>query len=205
MTATPAPPAPPSLFVAGHPALEFLNSAYAPGGQLIETIGDGRALLDWMTVAKLISEAEAATLARRFGRKALDATAVEARIVREWARTWLTAWRASPGRDYRGEITVLNKLLARETRGRELIAVKNQLQLLERLRFADASALLAPIAGEIARLVAHEDPALIKSCAGSDCTLWFLDRTKAHRRLFCSATACGNRAKVAAFRARQRE
>ena len=46
------------------------------------------------------------------------------------------------------------------------------------------------------------DPALLKACAGADCTLWFLDRTKAHRRMFCSATACGNRAKVAAFRRR---
>ena len=48
----------------------------------------------------------------------------------------------------------------------------------------------------------QEDPALLKACAGADCTLWFMDRTKAHRRMFCSATACGNRAKVAAFRRR---
>ncbi len=205
MTATPSPSVARSLFVAGHPALDFLNSAYTPSGQLIETIGDGRALLDWMTAAKLIGEAEAAAFARRFGRKALDATAAEARTVREWARTWLSAWRASPGRDYRDEIAVLNKLLARETRGRELIAVKNRLQLIERLRFTDTGSLLAPIASDIAHLVADEDPALVKSCAGADCTLWFLDRTKAHRRMFCSAAACGNRAKVAAFRARQRE
>jgi predicted RNA-binding Zn ribbon-like protein len=54
-------------------------------------------------------------------------------------------------------------------------------------------------------LITQEDASLLKSCSGSGCTLWFLDRTKAHRRLFCSATACGNRAKVAAFRQRQRE
>ena len=41
--------------------------------------------------------------------------------------------------------------------------------------------------------------------AGGDCSLWFLDRTKAHTRLLCSAAACGNRAKVSAFRKRQRE
>jgi predicted RNA-binding Zn ribbon-like protein len=44
----------------------------------------------------------------------------------------------------------------------------------------------------------------VKRCEGAECTLWFVDRTKAHRRRFCSATACGNRDKVAAFRARQR-
>jgi predicted RNA-binding Zn ribbon-like protein len=86
-----------------------------------------------------------------------------------------------------------------------VIAAKRRLALLERSRFEDASALLAPIAVEIARLVTQEDPALLKACAGADCTLWFLDRTKAHRRMFCSASSCGNRAKVAAFRLRQRE
>jgi predicted RNA-binding Zn ribbon-like protein len=191
-----------SVFLAGHPALDFLNSAYAPGGQLIETIGDGRALLDWMVAAKLLSETEAATLARRFSRKSLDAAAAQARSVREWARTWLTAWRASPARDHSDEIAILNKLLARETRGRELVAARRRLQLLERPHFANADSLLAPIALELARLVTHEDPALVKACAGAGCTLWFLDRTKAHRRMFCSATACGNRAKVAAFRRR---
>jgi predicted RNA-binding Zn ribbon-like protein len=195
---------PQTLFLAGHPALDFLNSAYAPGGQQVETIGDGRALLDWMVSAKLLDEAESARVQRRSTRKALDAVAEEARDVREWARAWLTAWRANPARDYSDEIAVLNKLLARETRGREVVAVQRRLVLLDRLRFTDANALLAPIAVEIARLVTQEDPSLVKACAGADCTLWFLDRTKAHRRMFCSAAACGNRAKVAAFRVRQR-
>jgi predicted RNA-binding Zn ribbon-like protein len=57
---------------------------------------------------------------------------------------------------------------------------------------------------QIASLVATEPPALVKRCAGPGCILWFVDRTKAHRRVFCSATVCGNRAKVAAFRERQR-
>jgi predicted RNA-binding Zn ribbon-like protein len=197
--------APQPLFLAGHPAIDFLNSAYAPAGQRVETLIDGRALLEWMVRAKLLGEDESAALQRRFTRKALDAVAQEARDVREWARAWLTAWRANPARDYSDEIAVLNRLLARETRGRELIAVKRRLALLDRSRFADANALLGPIAVEIARLVTQEDPALIKACAGADCTLWFLDRTKAHRRMFCSAAACGNRAKVAAFRLRQRE
>lgn len=193
------------LFLAGHAAVDFLNSAYSPPGQSIETLVDGRALLDWMTEAKLIDQEDATAFTRRFGRKALDATASEARAVREWARTWLSEWRESPGRDYRDEVATLNKLLARETRERELLTTKQGLQLRERWQFKEAGALLAPIAGSIADLVAHEDPALVRSCAGTECTLWFVDRTKAHRRMFCSATACGNRAKVAAFRRRQRE
>jgi len=198
MTDTPSP----SWFVAGHPAIDFLNTAYAPGGVLVETIGDGRALLDWMMGAGLVDKDEAARLVRRFTRKSLDAAAEEARTVREWARTWIEAWRANPARDYGDEIAALNKLLARESRGRELVANKRRLELIERPHFEDARELIAPIALEIARLVTQEDPSLVKACAGTECTLQFLDRTKAHRRVFCSATACGNRAKVAAFRRR---
>jgi predicted RNA-binding Zn ribbon-like protein len=192
----------PALFVAGHPAIDFLNSAYAPGGVPVETIGDGHALLDWMTGVGLLDKDEAAKLRRRFPRKALDAAAQEARAVREWVRTWLIAWRENPAGDYAEEIAALNKLLARESRGRELISSKRRLELIERPHFTDVRELIAPIALEIARLVTQEDPSLVKACAGADCTLWFLDRTKAHRRMFCSATACGNRAKVAAFRRR---
>jgi predicted RNA-binding Zn ribbon-like protein len=192
----------PFLFVAGQPAIDFLNTAYAPGGEPIETIGDGRALLDWMAGAGLLEERESTALSRRFSRKALDAAAQEARAVREWARTWLAAWRANPTRDYAEEVAALNKLLARASGSHELIATKRGFDLLERPRFTDADALVARIALEIARVVAHEDPTLLKACAGADCTLWFLDRTKAHRRMFCSASACGNRAKVAAFRRR---
>lgn len=198
MTDTPSP----SLFVAGHPAIDFLNSAYAPGGAPVETIGDGRALLEWMAGAGLLDQDEAARLGKRFTRKALDAAAEEARAVREWGRTWLVSWRENPARDYGEEIAALNKLLARESRGRELVATKRRIELRERPHFTDARALIAPIALEIARLVTQQDPSLVRACAGADCTLWFLDRTKAHRRMFCSATACGNRAKVAAFRRR---
>ena len=127
MSDTPSP----CLFVAGHPAIDFINTAYAPGGALIETIGDGRALLDWMVGAGLLQEGESAALSRRFSRKALDAAAQEARGVREWARTWLAAWRANPTRDYGEEIAVLNKLLARETGSHELVAIKRRFELLD--------------------------------------------------------------------------
>ena len=102
--------APQPLFLAGHPAIDFLNSAYAPAGQRVETLVDGRALFEWMVRAKLLDEDESAALQRRFTRKALDAVAQEARDVREWARAWLTAWRANPARDYSDEIAVLKKL-----------------------------------------------------------------------------------------------
>ena len=61
---------------------------------------------------------------------------------------------------------------------------------------------LAPVAEAVATLLAEGNFDLVRPCEGGDCVLWFYDRTKSHRRRWCSATGCGNRAKVAAFRAR---
>ena len=66
-------------------------------------------------------------------------------------------------------------------------------------------ACLAPIAESLADLLANGDFDLVRMCKGDKCILWFYDRTKAHRRKWCSPTECGNRAKVAAFRARSRD
>lgn len=192
------------LYLGGHPAIDFLNTALTPDGVAVETIPDGRAYLDWLIGAGLLDETEAAKLARRFGAKGLDAAAAEARKVREWARDWLERWRARPGADYGEEIAALNKLLAREQSSHELIAGAEGFSLVERPQLASPQTLIAVIAMQLAAVLTTENPSLIRNCAGGGCTLTFIDRTKAHRRLFCSATACGNRAKVAAFRSRQR-
>jgi len=63
---------------------------------------------------------------------------------------------------------------------------------------------LAPVAESVAELLSHADFDLIRHCEGEHCVLWFYDRTKAHRRRWCTPQVCGNRAKVAAFRARAR-
>jgi len=192
------------LFLGGHPAIDFLNTALTPDGVPVETIPDGRAYLEWLKGAGLLDETEAAKLARRFGAKGLDTAAAEARKVREWARDWLERWRARPSADYGEEIATLNKLLAREQSSHELIASKEGFTLAERPQLESPQSLISLVAMQLAAVLTTEKPSLIRNCAGGGCTLTFIDRTKAHRRLFCSATACGNRAKVAAFRSRQR-
>jgi predicted RNA-binding Zn ribbon-like protein len=63
---------------------------------------------------------------------------------------------------------------------------------------------LAPAAESVGELLSHADFDLVRHCEGEHCVLWFYDHTKAHRRRWCSPLTCGNRAKVAAFRARAR-
>jgi predicted RNA-binding Zn ribbon-like protein len=193
-----------SLFLGGHAAVDFLNTWMAPQGEPIEHIGDGRAFVGWLVEAGLLDAAAAVRVRRRFGASALDQAAAQARALREWARGWLPRWREAPSHPWAVDLRQLNGWLAHGPRHGEVVVRDAGHELIERRRFDDIAELVALPAAQIAALITAEDPALLKHCAGPDCTLWFLDRTKAHHRRFCSASACGNRAKVAAFRERQR-
>jgi len=192
------------LFLANHPAIDFLNTHLAPDGRSVELLGTGTAFLEWLVAANLLEKKRALELARHTSGKALDSAAEEARRIREWMRAWLTRWRSSPQGDYRKEISALNTLLSRSTYRRLVVRGDGGLSVVERPQVEAAGALIGLVASQLAVLITHEQPELIKECANPACTLWFLDQTKSHRRLFCSASACGNRVRVAAFRHRQR-
>lgn len=192
------------LRLGGHRAIDFLNTWRNPGTE-VETLVDGAAYGEWLVGVGLLDVEEFARLRRRFGEAALDAAAAEARRFREWARGWLSRWRDTPRGRYTRDLEALNRILAREDRSRRLVMEGGVMTLREVPSFENAAALLSLPAGDIADLVTREDATLIRECAGGDCTLWFLDRTRSHARRFCSAAGCGNRAKVAAFRERQRE
>ncbi|WP_217645839.1 ABATE domain-containing protein [Pseudoxanthomonas sp. GM95] len=66
----------------------------------------------------------------------------------------------------------------------------------------DAEARLGPVAESVASLLVEGDFALVKQCEHPDCILWFYDRTKSHKRRWCSMAQCGNRHKAAQFRKR---
>jgi predicted RNA-binding Zn ribbon-like protein len=192
------------LFLAGHPALDFLNTRPTPRGSAEELLGDGRALARWLEQAGLLAGESAASLQRRLGAGALDAAAGEARKLREWARDWLSRRQDAPRHDYDAERRRLNRALEGARSHRELVSTAGGLRLDERPRVESAADLAGLLALQIAKLLADEAPELVKRCAGAGCNLWFVDRTKAHARVFCSAAVCGNRAKVAAYRERQR-
>jgi len=189
--------------IGSHPAMDFLNTTMSPGGTTIELIGDGQRFVEWLVEAELLDAPNAAKLRRRVGPEPLDAAAAEARRFREWARDWIFRWHDDPDGDYGAELRRLNRLLERAHRYDEVVA-EDGVKIVERWHLNSADELIALVARHVALLFATEQPELIKRCAGPECTLSFLDRTKARRRIYCSAAGCGNRAKVSAFRERQR-
>jgi predicted RNA-binding Zn ribbon-like protein len=66
----------------------------------------------------------------------------------------------------------------------------------------DLSVCLAAIARDGVTLLAEPLSHRIRNCARDGCAILFVDSSRSGERRWCSMTACGNKAKVARFRAR---
>jgi predicted RNA-binding Zn ribbon-like protein len=63
--------------------------------------------------------------------------------------------------------------------------------------------LLAAIARSAAEIVLEGDAAKVRVCANPTCGLFFCDKSRTHKRRWCSMAICGNRNKVASFARRR--
>lgn len=103
-----------------------------------------------------------------------------------------------------GNPAALNAFLRKAVSHAQLVWPACEAPRLERQRKQQtAEQFLAPIAEAAARLLVEGDFNLIRRCEHPECILWFYDRTKAHKRRWCSMALCGNRHKVAEFRKRK--
>lgn len=208
-------PRPAPFWIGDDLALDFLNTIAAPWGRQIEWLADGGDLVAWLEGARAVPAKTAAQIRAHFGSRALDAAASQARELREWFRRFVHEHAGKPLR--RGalhDLAPLNQLLAQDNAYRQIeIAAagdgrgdtrRQALRWQAERRWDNPKSLLLPIAEAMGDLVCQKDFALVRKCEGPDCTLWFLDVSKGHGRRWCSMAVCGNRAKVAAHRARTR-
>ncbi len=198
-----------AFFLGDDPAMDFLNTIATPQDSPVEFIGDGRAYVGWLVAAKLLRDAEAAQIYTTFSVQQLDDVAREARLLREWFREQLgmaTLHAVAPStRSPQEWLQRLNSLLVAQSAYKCLVPGSEGWTLVECQRYEQRDQLLTPVAEVISRIFIEPDLALIKRCANPECTLWFRDRSKAHSRMYCSPALCGNRAKVAAYRTRQKK
>jgi predicted RNA-binding Zn ribbon-like protein len=68
--------------------------------------------------------------------------------------------------------------------------------------FGEAKALLAGLAREGVELLGG--PSRIRQCQGPPCAVLFVDTSRKGDRRWCSMSACGNKAKVAEYRRREK-
>ena len=142
----------------------------------------------------------------------LDAIAGDARGLREWFRAFVHKHRGKPLPPAAlKDLEPVNRILARDERYSQIALSTNgegspsPLGMVEKRKWRTAESLLVPVAESMARLVSEEDFTYVKACEGHVCSLLFLDKTRRHARRWCSMAICGNRAKVAAYRARNQE
>jgi predicted RNA-binding Zn ribbon-like protein len=204
-----AEPGSPAIFLGNHTALDFLNSIASPVDVRIEWLGNGEAFIGWLQQAGLVSQEALCALSDNAGPGEIDAVAAQARALREWFRGFVQKHRGKPlSPAALQELEPINRILVRDERhGQIVLAEKGQenalpLSLVEKRKWQAPGSLLIPIAESMARLVSDENFTYVKACEGHVCTVLFLDNTRRHARRWCSMAICGNRAKVAAFRAR---
>ena len=197
----------PAFVVGDHLALDFLNTIAAPKGDDIEWLGTGADFLQWLVTVDAITSDEYKAVTQKWSSSEIDMVASEARDLREWFREVVSRVK-SQGRGalMLCDIEALNDLLILEKNERFIQPGQGcePVSLATRRVWLEPRALLAPLATAMAYLLVDGDFELIRDCCNEPCALWFYDRTKGNHRKYCSPAVCGNRAKVAAYRERQK-
>ncbi|SOJ55444.1 hypothetical protein MSIMFB_02930 [Mycobacterium simulans] len=174
-------------FVSGRRCLDFAGTVRHRGSPASEELlTHPERLSDWAVQAGLVDTAIDVT----------DSDLAAAIELREAIYRSVMA-RLEQRRPKPGDVNLLNER-----------ACQRQLTLrLQRTGFArregTTAQLLATLAADLLDLLAGADIEYVKRCVDPGCTRLFIDSSRAKNRQWCGIK-CGNRAKVEAFRARQR-
>jgi predicted RNA-binding Zn ribbon-like protein len=204
-------PHPPPTFIAGARALDFLNSIATQLDTRVEWLTSGEDLLHWLGAAGLVPPEVLGSVRSTARPGELDAVASRARALREWFRDFVQRYKGKRLRsEALKELAPLNRILERDQEYGQIVRREREggahsaLVWRSARRWSSPDSLLLPIARSMAELVSDEDFSCIKACEGPTCTLLFLDRTRRQAKRWCSMAVCGNRAKQAAHRERER-
>ncbi|WZB77215.1 CGNR zinc finger domain-containing protein [Achromobacter insuavis] len=149
--------------------------------------------------AGLAETGRRAARGRRRGAQGLRALALR---LRDNARSLVHAAKHEGASD----ASVVNQVLQAGRASKELLwdDASASFKVVTQRRHDDAASFLEPIAQAVVHLLTDTQLELVRQCEAHDCTLMFHDKTKSHRRRWCSMAVCGNRMKVAAFRSRKK-
>ncbi len=177
------------IILADHPALDLLNTVLQKEGHLIDFLQDDADVIQLMSQLQLLPTDPLPIFERN---KLLKAT----KILREHIRSLLIHYRKGMDCDFK----VLNQYLKHCASYTMLTADLPLPQKHTVYLSHSPQQFLAPFVYATIDLLLKNERSLIKNCEHPECILWFYDRTKSHRRRWCSMTTCGNRHKVANFR-----
>lgn len=182
------------LFLAGHPVLDFLNTRMRVGENLVDCMQSDEDVLVWLKQAGFAAPINSKLRPLHLLRSA--------RMLRENIRSLVE----SRKKRRRGNLSVLNRFLQGGQSYPQLVwDTSNRLKIKTISKHETVESVLSPVAEAAADLLTTADFELVKRCEEKSCVLWFFDQTKSHNRRWCSMELCGNRHKVAAYRARRHD
>ncbi|MNV56462.1 CGNR zinc finger [compost metagenome] len=174
----------------------------------MDWIDDGAGWLEWLKHAGWIEPEILQRMQAQAMPGELEMVATQARSLREWFRGFVVKYKGKPlDASALVELEPLNRLLERDEKFTRIAlqdgdTPKFAWQFQRRWRGPDS--LLLPLGEVLAEFVCTEDFSDVKCCEGPSCTLMFVDHTRGRKRRWCSMAVCGNRAKAAAHRERQK-
>jgi predicted RNA-binding Zn ribbon-like protein len=179
-------------FLGGAKWIDLLNSTLSPdgGATRLDFLGEPSAFHRWLANAEIErprdGTGEAATLSnlRDVLRPAFDRLAAGQPLSTE-------------------TLDFVNAGLSEAPFVRRL-KMRGEGYVLEEAPIGATSSVVATIAADFARFAADYEAQRLKHCANPACTMVFYDRGKNNHRRWCSSAVCGNRDKVANYRARKR-
>jgi len=171
-------------FLGGALWLDLLNTTPVIGGHPMDLIDDQTKLAHWQGLAGLPEQSSDVS---------------ETLTLRDALRPMVD--RLAAGLNVPEPLVALvNRHLARTPITRQLDAAATPPRLVEQ---CDPPGLAGRAALDFARFLGDFEPGRLKHCQNPACTMVFYDRGKNNRRRWCSTSACGNRDKVANYRARK--
>jgi predicted RNA-binding Zn ribbon-like protein len=185
--------------------LDFVNTLETDKGALVDHLRTPRDVVTWLRGNELLHQHMADDLIARTSSDPAAGEQLMRRIrrVRSGLRELLDAAveRRPPDPSALREV---NRWL-RAQYVYELVPASDGISLDHRHDGDPVEGALARLAETIARELTQGDAERLRICANDECRWVFFDTSAGGRRKWCDMSTCGNRAKVARHRARQRE
>jgi predicted RNA-binding Zn ribbon-like protein len=175
------------VYVSGRRCLDFAGTVKHRNSSRQELLTESKLLSDWAVQAGLVDTAVDVT----------DDDFASAIDLREAIYRTVSA-RLERRRPQAADVDLLNDRAC----GPQL--TPRLLRTGDLLRQGTAAQLFASLAADLLDLMAGPDIENVKRCSDPDCTRLYVDSSRAKNRHWCGMGTCGNKAKVKAFRERQR-
>lgn len=181
-----------------HPAMDLLNTEMCVDGRLVDSWQSADDVLKWLDRSGIrLEKDEQALDGATFLSSALSLRAIARKVI-EQRKAGEAGWKV-----YAAELNVyLHGAVSTPHLDQDS---DGNLLLTRRSASGGAAYLLGALAEAVAQLLVDGQFDLVKQCEHPECILWFYDRTKSHKRRWCSMALCGNRYKAAQFRKRSQQ